>query len=238
MLLSSLLMAEVVVLRSGSIISGEIILQNNEVVIIRTASGMRYQYPMTEVREIKQEELVQEEMNIDDNQVVQPKAVSLHIQAMGGALYVPNLGWGGHVGADIMVGANVIDGKRMFVGGAVGYRAKIVDVETYSFIPLQACFLAILSEHQHAPIVGINLGYGFSTNRKTQGGICAGADIGWCYAVSQTTSIALGLNAEWQQAKTDVIQTITNPNTQLQNDYINHTGVNFITFGARIAIHF
>lgn len=231
-------MAEVVVLRSGNIISGEIVLQNDEVVIIRTASGMRYQYPMTQVREIKQEISMQEQVDVDSDQIAQIKAVSLRIQAMGGALYVPHLGWGAYAGADMLVGANVLEGKRMFVGGSVGYRAKIMDDETFSFIPLQASFSAILSDQRHAPIVGVNLGYGFSTNRKTQGGICAGADIGWYYAVSQTASIALGLSAEWQNAQTDIVQTITNPNTQEQNNYINHMGVNFITFGVRVAILF
>lgn len=238
MLISSILAAEVVILNSGQSVRGEIVLQNEDVVIVRTVNGMRYQYPMTEVKEIKQEKTKQEQNNQDNALTTKRKAVSLRLQAAGGALYVPYLGWGGYAGADLMIGANVLEGKRLFVGGAVGYRARIVSEETYSFIPLQIGFSAILREQKHAPVVGINIGYGFSTNRKTQGGICAGADVGWHYAVNQTTGIIFSLNAEWQQAQTDVTQTIIHPETQEQKDYINHLGVNFITFGAKFAIHF
>ena len=48
----------------------------------------------------------------------------------------------------------------------------------------------------------------------------------------------LGVNAEWQQAKTNVVETIIHPETHKQKDYVNHMGVNFITFGAKVAILF
>ena len=64
LLLSFTAMAEVVVLRSGQSVKGEIVLQNEDVVIIRSNNGMRYQYPMNEVLSIQKEEqetVVQEE---------------------------------------------------------------------------------------------------------------------------------------------------------------------------------
>jgi hypothetical protein len=56
--------------------------------------------------------------------------------------------------------------------------------------------------------------------------------------IDSDTSIDLGLGAEWQQSQTDIKQTIENPNTTEQNDYINHTGVNMLSLVARLAIHF
>ena len=56
LLLSFTAMAEVVVLRSGQSVKGEIMLQNEDVVIIRSNNGMRYQYPMNEVLSIQKEE--------------------------------------------------------------------------------------------------------------------------------------------------------------------------------------
>ena len=164
--------------------------------------------------------------------------MSLRLQAMGGALYVLDMGWGGYAGADLVVGANVLEGKRMFVGGEVGYRAKIVSDKTYSFIPLQAVVSSILTDQRHSPIIGMNIGYGISTNKKVQGGICAGAELGWHYLVDENTSIILGLSAEWQQAKADVVEAILNPSTLEEVYYSNHKGVNFITFGAKVAILF
>ena len=228
-----MLMAEVVVLRSGQRVQGEIVVRNSEVVIVRTSNGMRYQYPMSEVSAITlDEDQMDASTEKKDNVSRKQQAVSLRAQAMGGALYVPNMGWGGYAGADLIVGANVMEGKRVFVGGGVGYRARVVNDKTYSFIPLQATISSSLMDQQHSPIIGMNIGYGISTNRKIQGGICAGAELGWHYVVDENTSIVLGLSAEWQQAKVDIVETV------IQKDYINHMGVNFITFGAKLAILF
>lgn len=233
LLLSSMLMAEVVVLRSGQRVQGEIVVRNSEVVIVRTSNGMRYQYPMSEVSAITlDEDQMDASTEKKDNVSRKQQAVSLRAQAMGGALYVPNMGWGGYAGADLIVGANVMEGKRVFVGGGVGYRARVVNDKTYSFIPLQAIISSSLMDQQHSPIIGMNIGYGISTDRKVQGGICAGVELGWHYVVDENTSIVLGLSAEWQQAKVDVVETV------IQKDYINHMGVNFITFGATVAILF
>ena len=233
LLLSSMLMAEVVVLRSGQRVQGEIVVRNSEVVIVRTSNGMRYQYPMSEVSAITlDEDQMDASTEKKDNVSRKQQAVSLRAQAMGGALYVPNMGWGGYAGADLIVGANVMEGKRVFVGGGVGYRARVVNDKTYSFIPLQAIISSSLMDQQHSPIIGMNIGYGISTDRKVQGGICAGVELGWHYVVDENTSIVLGLSAEWQQAKVDVVETV------IQKDYINHMGVNFITFGAKVAILF
>lgn len=224
-------MAEVVVLQSGQSVKGDIVLQNEDVVIIRTTNGMRYQYPMNEVVSIKVEEKDTRATNTNKTTLAKTKIVSICVQAMGGALYIPNIGWGGYAGADLKVGANILEGRRVFIGGGIGYRAKVVE-KAYSFIPLQVYMSSILGDKQSAPVVGLNVGYGFATNAGTQGGICVGADMGWSFEINHETRLVLGLNAEWQQAQTDVEQIIED------KKYTNHMGVNFITVGAKIAILF
>ena len=224
-------MAEVVVLQSGQSVKGDIVLQNEDVVIIRATNGMRYQYPMNEVVSIKAEEKDTSATNTNKTTLAKTKIVSICVQAMGGALYIPNIGWGGYAGADLKVGANILEGRRVFVGGGIGYRAKVVE-KAYSFIPLQVYMSSILGDKQNAPTLGVNVGYGFATNAGTQGGICVGADMGWSFEINHETRLVLGLNAEWQQAQTDVEQIIEN------KKYTNHMGVNFITVGAKIAILF
>lgn len=230
------MMAEVVVLHNGQRIKGEIVLQNEEVVIIRSNNGMRHQYPTNEVSSIladKESSTIVEEQKIPEEK----KAVSLCAQVVGGVAYVLNLGWGGYAGADLMIGANLLEGK-IVVGGGIGYRAKMINDIAYSFIPLQVCISSVLGDQHSAPFVGMNIGYGFSTDRQTEGGICVGADVGWHYKIDSNASLALGLNIEWQQSQTDVNQTITYPESNEQKDYINHMGVNFLTLGAKVAIHF
>ena len=231
-------MAEVVVLQSGQSVKGDIVLQNEDVVIIRTTNGMRYQYPMNEVVSINTEEKDTNATNTSKTTKAKTQIVSICAQAMGGALYIPNIGWGGYAGADLKVGANILENRRVFIGGEFGYRVKVVEKEAYSFIPLQVCMSSILSDKQSAPIVGVSVGYGFAANAGTQGGICAGADVGWSFEINDETRFVLGLNAEWQQAQTKVNQQITFPETNETKSYENYMGVNFITFGAKVAIHF
>lgn len=237
-LFSSLSMAEVVVLQSGQSVKGDIVLQNEDVVIIRATNGMRYQYPMSEVLAVQQDEHVSETAEEKRAAEDQFKHVGVCAQAVGGGVYVPYMGWGGNVGASLKIGANILEEKQMFVGGEVGYKAMIFTDQTYSFIPLQFFFSTILNSKKHAPIVGVNVGYSFSANRKTQGGICAGVNVGWHYKINHDTSMALGISTDWQQAKTEVVQMIVNPDTNEQKGYTNYMGVNFITLAVRLAIYF
>lgn len=236
LLLTSLSMAEVVVLQNGQRIRGEIVLQNEEVLIIRSNNGMRYQYPINQVSSILEDtdNAIAAEVS---NTTARKKTVTLGAQATAGAAYVPQLGWGVHTGADLMIGANIAK-RKIFVGGEVGYRAKIINEVAYSFIPLQLCVSSTLGNQRSAPFVGMNIGYGFSTDHHTKGGICVGAEVGWHYEIDTNTSLVLSLNAEWQQAQTDVNQTIIYPESNERKDYTNHMGVNFLTFGAKIAIYF
>lgn len=226
--------AERIVLHSGKVIQGEIVLRNEEVIIIRQANGTRFQYPTNEIQSIQQE--AQETSDSSkEKQVETHKAnpLTLRVQANGGALYVPFLGWGGQIGADVMIGSHIINGKCIFIGGGVGYRAKILsDSHQYQFLPLQAAILAPLTDGKHAPMAGISIGYGFSANKQAKGGICLGADFGWQYNVNTNFYLQLGLYAEWQQAQIDIIETINN------HEYTNNIGCNFITLGSKISINF
>lgn len=229
LILSCPIFAEVVTLRSGQTVRGEIVLQNDEVVIIRTNNGMRHQYPTSEVVSIRSNEVI-----VDQPTAVAPavRPVNIALQAHGGAVYLPQLGWGGQFGADFMIGSRAIKGTRMFVGGGIGYRAKAIGGTTYSFIPLQAYLSAPLTDQKHAPMVGMNIGYGFSANKHTQGGICVGATFGGSYLINQQASLQYGIYAEWQQAQTDVIEYIDD------TPYTNHVGCNFIAIGAKMVILF
>lgn len=228
MLLSPILCAEVVTLRTGKIISGEIVLQNDEVLIIRTKNGSKYQYPAAEVLSVKADEIA----SLDaPNATKPPRKLAVHLQTAGGAVCVPEIGWGGQFAADLMLGTRTIHGTRIFLGAGLGYRAKVMDIGTYSFLPLQAVVAMPLSKHKHAPFLGMSIGYGIALNKQTQGGIFAGAEVGWNYQISDKTDFLLALCAEVQQAKTDVMQTVNDV------DYLNHIGCNFVTLGLKLAVN-
>ena len=230
LLLSPTIWAEVVTLRTGQTITGEILLQNEEVVIIRTKSGTRYQYPATEILSISQEKTAQS--SSQEAKKRSPRPIDIRFQASGGAVYASELGWGGQMAVDFMLGTKKIQDRRIFLGAGIGYRAKFLNHTTYSFLPLQAIVSMPLLDQTHAPVLGMSIGYGFALNPSTQGGICTAAELAWNYTISPQTDLQLGAFAEWQQAQLDVIQTING------NEYITHMGCNFLAIGVKLAISF
>lgn len=236
LLLPPSVLAEVVTLRTGKVVTGEIILQNEEVLIIRTKNGDRYQYPAVEILSVKSEKTA-----LNDTLVASSKLrkVVVRLQTSGGAVYMPEIGWGGQFAFDLMLGTRKIQDTRIFLAAGLGYRAKAFASEhaeqtkhvTYSFMPLQAVVAMPLGGREHAPVLGVSFGYGFALNKQTQGGICVGAEFGWSYAISEVVDLQLALVAELQQAKIDVRQIVNDL------EYINHMGCNFATLGVKLAVN-
>lgn len=226
-------MAEVVILESGAHVEGEILLQNEEVVIIKKKDGTRYQYPRNEIRTIQQELSSDIAISTKTKQQQQiKKSVAIRVQAHGGAVYLPQKGWGGQIGADLVIGTKNIRNTPILLGGSIGYRGKLFSGNNYSFIPLQAVVSMPLTIHQHAPHIGMSIGYGFSTSKTTNGGICLGVSTGWTYRINSNTSILLSCYADWQQTQTEIIETLNG------EDYTNFVGNYFITIGSMITIQF
>jgi hypothetical protein len=231
------MMAQAVILRTGKTIEGTVLMQNDEVVILQTTDGRRFQYPASEVLSIQE---YQHKSDIPASESVANTAnnFAARIQLHGGAVYLPMKGWGGQAAVDIALGAKQINLTPIFLGASLGYRANCFADQVYSFIPLQVVLSMPLTTCIHAPAVGFSVGYGFSANPNTKGGICLGVDLGWIYRFKKKSSISLGVNVEWQQTQTDVLQEITNPDKETTNQYVNNIGADFLTIGSKLTIQF
>ena len=231
--LSSISRAEVIVLNSGAHIAGEILLQNEEVVIIKKKDGARYQYPRTEVASILEETAesatTTETQNTDTENA---RKLALTFQVYTGAVYFAHEGWGGQIGTDLMMGSKTIAGTPLFIGGSIGYRAKILADKTYSFIPLQVVLAMPLVKKQHSPHISVSMGYGFLTDKTYKGGLCLSASAGWSYQFNTNSSLLLGAYADLQQTKTNVTETINN------QEYTSFKASSFVSIGATIGIKF
>ena len=124
------LRAEVLVLQSGAEVQGTIVFQNEEVVIIKTPSGARYQYPTSEIKTIRSERKNTVDTNTpSDEQTAfgQPetgltrKKVSVAIEVAGGAAALSrNKDVYGNVATDLLVGSHNLLNRSIFLGGCVG----------------------------------------------------------------------------------------------------------------------
>lgn len=231
------LSAEVIVMKSGKRYSGEVVFQNEEVVIIKDATGTRFQCPMKEIRSIGAQEMEQTEMitKIANSDIQMPtKHVSLSIEAVGGAITLPREQWGGYVDANFIIGSRRINGRNILLGGAVGYLGGFFKETTYSFIPIQFVARVPLMDTQRAPQVNFSIGYGIAASKNYKGGLHAAVDVCYRYQMNEKSAVLLGVNILFQQASIATSETIdgyTYTSSEL-------SGRGFIGIGAKVGILF
>ena len=226
--------AEVIVLRSGKTIKGDILLSNDEVVIVRQKDGSRFQIPTAEVLRIATSDSSAENTDGATSTKISAKEVAIRMVAGGGAAYLPYHGWGGAVQVDVMMGSHNLLNKQIFLGGSIGYHGAFVADRSYSWIPLQfvAQVPVLLPENRLCPTLGANIGYAFATNKEWGSGMCAGVNIGGRYTISAKSSMTIAIKAQWLQTRIDITETIQGV------DYQNYMGVPQLTLGASIGIQF
>ena len=189
-----------VLFRSGRVVVGEIVLRNDEVVIVKDSYGARFQFPMadiSEITEIKEEEPEHTESAKASRSISNAKRTSLGFRVAGGVAAVDG-SVGGALAADLRMGANNIAGRRIFLGGQVGYRALMAEGKTLSVIPIDAVMELPLMQADHVPMLGANIGYGIGIG-GIRGGVNAGLSLAYRYHFSRTGAFHVGVNAEVQQ---------------------------------------
>lgn len=208
--------AEVVRLKSGAKVVGTIVFQNEEVVVVKDASGARFQYMMTDVDSIVEKE--EEAKKIEAEEVARVKKATVGIELSGGlgvlppqyistvATSTPRLA--GDVQADLVIGsANLMD-RNIILGGSVGYHFVSLGGPSYSFLPLQLKMSVPFSTNTNAPMVSASVGYGFALNKELKGGICASLAFGWRRQMSRGRALFVGAYANFQQAQGMVEQNL------------------------------
>lgn len=227
--------AETIVLRTGARVKGTILMQNEEVLIVRDTEGARFQFPRADVAEIVAGDAVVAEETAgtgEEPEIRTAKKVSALLEISGGAALRPNEAAGGGVGADLIIGTHHIGSRHIFIGGGLGYHGVFLGAEKYNFLPVQAALRLPLVEGKHAPVFGVSLGYGVALSKNYVGGLYAGMDFGYRCQLNPKTAVAVVAFARFQQAKVDVVEVIDGL------EFVNRTGRNLVTPGLKLALYF
>jgi len=201
---------QVVTLRSGRQIQGEIIVHDDQVLILRDASGARFQFPADEVVRISTP-LTVDTIVHDTAHISAPSVsrVALRLCPEVAAITGPHHCWGAMAGLDLALGSRQIGDRPMFLGVSAGIHGTKLDGRTLLYIPLQVVLSAPLTQRTtfiHAPELGASIGYGFGVGNH--GGICASLSLGWRYQYSNRSAMILGLESRfWQDRWTDTSYT-------------------------------
>lgn len=225
--------AETILLRTGARVKGEIVFQNEEVVIVRNAEGKRFQYMRSDVEQILTEE-VEEEVQVveEDNDIKTSKKASILLELAGGAAVQPGETAGGTFSVDLLVGSHHIGDRHLFVGGGLGYHGLFLGEDKYNFLPIQAAVRMPFTETKHAPVFGVALGYGIALSKEYLGGLYASADFGYRCQLNPKTAIAVVAYTQFQQAKVPVTVIIDG------NEYTSKYGRNLVSVGLKLALYF
>ena len=195
---------------SGRVVVGEIVLRNDEVVIVKDQRGARFQYPTSDIAEItelsNEHPAVSEQMEDEkaSRRATNIKRTSLGARLILGRVSLGEHTYGGIIGADVKLGANNLGGRRIFLGGQVGYRYFIMgaDAPRWSFIPIDVVLDLPLMEGKHVPMLSTNIGYGIGL-MGARGGLNAGLALAYRYHFSRTGALSVGGGIEMQQFFTE-----------------------------------
>ena len=227
--------AETLVLRTGARVRGEIVFQNDEVVILRDADGARFQYPRADVLEILADESAtstSQDPEASTEEISTSKKISILLELAGGVAVNPNEAAGGAFSVDLIVGTHHIADRHLFFGGGLGYHGLFFGADKFNFLPIQAAVRIPFTESKHAPVAGLAIGYGVALSKNYLGGLYASADMGYRYQINPHTAVAVVAFAQFQQAKIHLTETMDS------EPFVNYVGRNFLMPGIKIALYF
>lgn len=246
-MLTQMVWADVVVLNTGRRVECTILMENEQVVVVRDANGARFQYPKGDVREVNRGEetaapALQQEpaaaakphkaakaaQHVSETEETSTRKATIGLEMVGG-LGTGNGNSGGFC-ADVLIGSRTIAGREMLLGGQVGYMG-IFGAHGAHFVPIQAALRYPVLSGCHTPVIGANIGYGIGLKGVT-GGIHAGLQVAYRYALNERSRLLVGLAAEWQQATMRI-------NEEMDGEmYSGRQGRNLLVFGVKIGFNF
>lgn len=154
-----------ITLNSGEVYVGEILVQNTEMIMLKSADGTRYQFQIAEIKMIEKD-------LVPIKPVVEPIARNLSSVSFSGFLELT----GGVSSAKnciltspnaqlaLIFGSNNVFQKNLFFGLGIGINNAFVSSNSSSigFLPLFIRLQSTLTKSRTAPFVGMDAGYAFA----------------------------------------------------------------------------
>lgn len=239
LLVAGVLSAEVITLKTGKVVEGTVLFENEEVVVIRDASGARFQYPKSDIQSRVAEAQPQTDANVDvptseTAPSVSEKHLALGLELSEGVPVMPGEGIGRNmIGVDLLICSHHVGERRVMLGASVGYRGSLLDKDGwYSYMPLAAVVRYPILEGKHCPVVGASLGYGIALSKQYVGGVYAAMDVAYRYEINQKSALWVGLNLQCQQTKMSVTEVVE------EDVYVGKKGLTMLTPGVKFGIAF
>lgn len=157
---------------------GELMLKNDEIIMIRSISGSRFQFKLSEVAQIETVEL-KPQSTPDSTLIKTPSLITAKISVAGGVSSAKNFFSNQFSsGAWLVFSSNNPNNKLLTTGAGAGVISITNRDQRISLVPLFLHF-QISSNKKKGAFAGLDAGYSFATNENINGGMCGQLNIGY-----------------------------------------------------------
>lgn len=231
------------ILKNGDKYTGILVLKNEEIVMLRTKDGTRYQFPVAEIESLVRLEHQSNDRPIDPadkklythyNSISTPNYCVM-VDGGGGVSHTQgSFGWSNHSQLDLLLGATNLLAKNLFVGLGVGH-TTIFEADqgsTRTFLPLFVRVQTTLTNRSTAPFIGLDAGYGFSLNSVYEGGVTYKLWGGIAHKMNSKSIFFAGLYVGMQSFTGTLTETVNSVNYT----YVGYKSANLL--GAKVGLAF
>jgi len=191
-------MQDKVILKTGEVYVGEIVFRNQDMLMIKIQNGNRYQFPLSEIKELGKEKRVSSEKIKPD--VVEGKRGENNFCGMiefAGGISRSKYVFGGspNMQVSLLFGTKKNNGKNMFLGAGVGFNSTHpgASLEPIRFLPLFFRLQNTLTSKRTVPYLGMDVGYAFGLKSDYSGGVLVKLSAGVAYKLNPKTFFFAGV---------------------------------------------
>jgi hypothetical protein len=229
---------EKVILHSGEVYVGEILLRNSELIMLQTLDGSRFQFPLKDVKAVEPATAndihKQKKTMAGDSETPEPEGNISGLIEM-------SAGWGGAAGKfdlkpfvlpQLSFGTRLIRGKSLFAGAGAGYLNVFTGDENVGFVPVFLRLRGVADRSKFLPFASVDAGYCFGTSGGYKGGLYARAAAGIQAKAGGTSHFSLGLFGFSTNFSTDLSETTS------AGTFSYYGGTNLYGFGISAGLQF
>lgn len=186
-----------ITLKTGEVYTGEILVQNSEVVMLKSANGTRYQFQLSEVRKI--EKIAKEAVMKNDSSthpIGNNDSFAGFLEIAGGVAAAGNCFTSSpNLQASLIFGSKSMLGKLIFMGIGAGLNSTFTggNNSSVNFVPVFVKMQVKLSKNISAPYFGLDAGYAFAMSDGFGGGPFTKISTGVSRKISYKSTFSFGL---------------------------------------------
>lgn len=224
-----------ITLNSGEVYIGEILMRNNELIMLKTKDGTRYQFQSAEIKKVEKE-LVQVDSTKEPSEIIHSTAnFSGIFELSGGISSAKNcIDTSPEAQLALIFGNKNAFRKNLFLGLGMGIDKIFVFSNSTSigFLPLFLRLQTTRNKNRTTPFVGMDAGYAFALNQGFGGGAMVKITAGISHRINYKTFLIAGVYT----GANAISGNLTETNDLGTFTYYGNTSIN--SLGVKIGLQF